>query len=259
MSRESHSFKLEAVVLRHSDWGEADRIISLFTRQQGKIRAVARGVRKIRSRKAGHLEPFTRVTLQLAKSKDLPIITQAETISAHSEIRSDLLLIGYASYVVEVLDKFTYEEGENIPLYNLLVDTLKRLSAPEEHQDLQLVVRYYELRLLDHMGFRPELFRCVFCGEAIQPEDQYFSAERGGAVCPRCGTGVPGMRPVSLNALRYLRHLQRSSYAEARRAQPSADHYREMETLIQHYLTYILERGLNSPRFIRQVRPDYKP
>ena len=78
--REAHSFRVEAVVLRHSDWGEADRILTLYTRERGKVRAIAKGARKIRSRKAGHLEPFTRVTLQLAKGHDLLIVTQADTL-----------------------------------------------------------------------------------------------------------------------------------------------------------------------------------
>ncbi|MEW5831025.1 MAG: DNA repair protein RecO, partial [Chloroflexota bacterium] len=94
------SFRAEAIVLRHSDWGEADRMLVLFTRQQGKVRALAKGARKIRSRKAGHLEPFTRVTLQLAAGRDLLIVTQAETLEAYQPVREDLVLTGYAAYLV---------------------------------------------------------------------------------------------------------------------------------------------------------------
>ena len=87
MVREPHSYKVEAVVLRHNDWGEADRLLVLFTREMGKLRVIAKGARKIRSRKAGHLEPFTRVTLMLARSHDLPIVTQAETVNAYQPLR----------------------------------------------------------------------------------------------------------------------------------------------------------------------------
>jgi len=251
MPSRERTFRVEAVVLRHSDWGEADRLLSLYSREQGKLRAVAKGVRKVRSRKAGHLEPFTRVSLLLARGRDLPLVTQAEARDAYLPLREDLLLVGYASYVVELIDRFTYEGEENRSLYRLLVDTLGRLAA--EHE-AELVVRYYEIRLLDLLGFRPHLFHCANCEREIQPEDQYFSAELGGVLCPDCGRGRGGVRPVSQSALKYLRHFQRSNYANASRARLSPGVARELEILSQHYLTYLLERNLNSPSFLRRVR-----
>lgn len=254
--RASRSFRVEAIVLRHSDWGEADRMLSLFTLEMGKIRAIAKGVRKARSRKAGHLEPFTRVSLLLARGRDILIITQAETIKAFPVLQKaadDLLRISYASYVVELLDRFTYEEGENPALYYLLADTLARLTSPANPD---LVVRYYELRLLDLVGFRPELFHCIYCQAEIKPQNQYFSAELGGVLCPRCGESTAGVKPISLEALRYLRHFQRSNYLEATRAHLNPVVNRELEALQQYYLTYLLERGLNTPAFLRRVRKE---
>jgi DNA repair protein RecO (recombination protein O) len=251
MPNRERSVRVEAVVLRHSDWGEADRLLWLFTRELGKVRAIAKGARKLRSRKAGHLEPFTRVALQLARGRDWWIVTQAETVDAFAPIHEELLQVGYASYVVELLDRFTYEEGENRLLYKLLADTLERLS---QGQEANLVLRFYEIRLLDLLGYRPQLFHCAKCGEEIRPVDQYFSAELGGVLCPNCGPGYPGARPVSMQALKYFRHFQRSSFTEASRAQISSEVNREMEMLVQHYLTYLLERGLNTPAFIRRVK-----
>ncbi|MBP1702201.1 MAG: recO [Chloroflexi bacterium] len=245
------SFRVEAVVLRHSDWGEADRLLVLYTLEMGKLRALAKGARKPRSRKAGHLEPYTRVSLQLARGRDIPIVSQAETLDPYLRLREELLLSTYASYVVELLDRFTYEEGENRSIYRLLADTLSRLctqSSPE------LAVRYYEIRLLDLLGFRPQLFQCSSCGAEIQPQDQFFSAALGGVLCPQCGRDTAGALPVSMPALKYLRHFQRSSFSEAARVTLSAGINREMEALMQHYLTYLLERGLNTPAFLRRVR-----
>lgn len=243
--------RFEAVVLRHQDWGEADRLLWLFTREQGKLRAVAKGVRKMRSRKAGHLEPFTQVSLLLAEGRDLLIITQAEAQETYLSLREDLVRMGYAAYVVELLDRFTYEEGENSALYRLLVETLDRLSQEPE---LGLAVRYYEIRLLDLVGFRPQLFQCTGCGEEIKPQDQYFSAQAGGVLCPSCGRQAPAARPVSQKALQLLRHCQRSSYAEAKRLRVSQEVDHEVEQLMQYYFTYLLERGLNTPEFLRRVK-----
>ena len=251
MPSRERSIRVEAVVLKHKDWGETDRLIGLCTRELGKVTAIAKGVRKARSRKAGHLEPFTRVNLLLARGREWYIVTQAETINAFSSLREDLVLMGHASYVIELLDRFTYEEGENRPLYRLLVNTLTRLSSGQNHA---LVVRYYEIRLLDLLGYRPQLYACAMCGEEIKPQDQFFSAELGGVLCPSCGTGTIGARPVSMAALKYFRHFQRSSYEYALHAQVSPQTNREMEILMQHYLTYILERNLNTPAFIRRVR-----
>lgn len=248
---EFRSFRAESIVLKHQDWGEADRILTLFTREHGKLRVIAKGVRKIRSRRAGHLEPFTHVALQLAKSKDLPIVTQAETISSFSALREDLGAIGHASYAVELLDKFTYPEGEHVALFNLIKNTFDRLTAGMA--PAALVLRFYEVRLLDLAGYRPELFACVVCGEKIKAEDQYFSAGQGGVVCPRSALGMAGLTPISVDALRFLRHFQRSSFTEATRARPSIEADREMEVVMQHYITYVLERGLNTPKFIRKV------
>jgi DNA repair protein RecO (recombination protein O) len=215
------SFRVEAVVLRHSDYGEADRLLTLYTRQLGKTRAIAKGARKIASRKAGHIEPFTQVKLQLAQGRDMLIVTQADTIDAYQPLREDLVLTGHASYVLELLDRFTYQdETENSALFRLLTDTLSRLAA---QADPWLVIRYYEMRLRDHLG-------------------------------PRCGQGLRNITPISVETLKYLRHFQRSSYADASRARPGLDVQQEAETLMQGYFTYLLERELNTPGFLKSIR-----
>lgn len=247
-----HSFRASAVVLRHSDWGEADRLLTLYTRERGKVRALAKGARKVTSRKAGHLEPFTHVTLQLAKGRDLLIVTQAETVNAFLALRDDLVKTSYAAYVVELMDRFTYEEEAGNPsIFKLLVETLERV---EKEAEAWLSIRYYEMRLLDYMGFRPQLFECANCGREILPEDQFFSFTAGGVICPRCGRGLPNLMQISIEALKYLRHFQRSSYRDASRARPSLEVQKEAESLMQGYLTYILERELNTPGFIKRVR-----
>lgn len=243
--------RLEAVVLRHSDWGEADRLLWLYTLELGKIRVVAKGVRKIHSRKAGHLEPFTRVSLLLARGRDILLVTQADTLDAFLSLREDLAGVTYASYVAELLDRFTYEEDENKALYCLLVDTLARLS---NEADRDLVARFFELRLLDLVGFRPELFRCLGCEEEIRAQDQYFSAQQGGVLCPRCGERPQSAQPISMEALKYMRHFQRSTFPEAKRARLNPEIHIELEYIIQNYLTYLLEQRLNTPAFLRRLR-----
>ncbi len=238
-------------MLQHSDWGETDRILTLYTREKGKVRAIAKGVRKPRSRKAGHLEPFTRASLQLHTGRDLFILTQAEALETFNTIRDDLILMGYAAYLVELLNRFTYDDGENPSLYRLLTASLARLNRGD---DPDLVIRYYEIRLLDYAGYRPQLFECTQCEAEIQPEDQFFSALQGGVICPKCGKTAPDSRPIAMDTLKYLRHFQRSSYQDAQRARLTATLNANIEHIIHFYLTHILERGLNTPGFIQKMK-----
>ncbi|MGV8049709.1 MAG: DNA repair protein RecO [Anaerolineaceae bacterium] len=248
--KETHTFHVQAVVLRHLEYGEADRILTLFTLEQGKLQAIAKGVRKIHSRKAGHLEPFSQVNLFMAKGRNLAVITQAEAMRTFPGIRADLRLTAYAAYVAELVDRFTYEEGESRQLYNLLVDTLMRL---EEGSHPTTVVHYYEVQLLDVLGFRPELTKCAACHKEIQAVDQYFSPKLGGVLCPQCGGRDQAAWHVSMPALKYLRFFQRSPYSKVKdHAIPPAVDV-ELKLLMEHYLTYLLEHGLKTPKFIQAV------
>jgi DNA repair protein RecO (recombination protein O) len=249
--KEIRSYRTQAIVLGHIEYGEADRILTLFTYQRGKITAIAKGVRKIRSHKAGHLEPFTNVNLFLAKGRNLDIITQAETVNPHMGLREDLERVAFASYVVEVLDRFTFEEGQNVAMFRLLEETLTRLDT---QSNLETVVHFYEMRLLELLGFRPQLFECIDCGEAILPQDQFFTPLDGGAVCPKCARARSEVLPVEKDVLRYFRHLQRSRWAQVEELIIPPSLERKLAHLIEGYLTYLLERKLNSPEFLREIR-----
>jgi DNA repair protein RecO (recombination protein O) len=256
--RRERVYRTEAVILRRRDLGETDRLLTLYTPEQGKLWAVAKGVRRPSSRKAGHVELFMHSALLVAKGRNLDIVTQAEAVHPFRALRQDLDRITYAHYTVELLDRFSSEGEENRPVFALLVATLGRLC---EARDLALVVRHYELRLLTLEGYQPQLFHCLHCADAIQPITNYFDPEQGGMLCARCGEGLiarPGMpkrvRPVSVNALKVLRFLQTRDYDTVRRLRLTPETAREIESLMLHYITYVLERGLRSVDFIRRLR-----
>jgi DNA repair protein RecO (recombination protein O) len=244
------TFHLNALILKHTDYSEADRLVVVFSSERGKVRAIAKGVRKIHSRKAGHLEPFTYSRLFLSQGRDMPIITQAQTIEPFSRLRGELARIGYASYVIELLDRFLSEDGANQPLFRLALETLRRLESVE---DSFAAIQYFELHMLELQGYKPELFICVRCRETIQPEDQFFSAELGGALCPKCGPFISMAQSISMAALKYLRHFQRSEYADANRVKIDQAIREEMSRLTRYYITFLLERRLNSPDFIKAI------
>ncbi len=250
MSPRDRLYRTEAVVLRRQDLGEADRLLTLYTPGRGKVRVVAKGVRLPRSRKAGHLELFTRVDVLLARGRELDVVTQAEALGTCEGLRDDLVRFAHAAYVVELVDCFGVEE-ENRPLYRLLTETLERLSQADPPG---IVVHYFELRLLELAGYRPQLFQCVSCAAEVRPQAQYFSGRDGGVLCPACGAGRKEAQPISLPALKLLRHLQRSSYAAAASVRVGVDTEAEVRRLMETYLSYLLERRLHTPAFLKRLR-----
>lgn len=251
MSGRERVFRTEAVVLRRLDLGEADRLIVAYSPEHGKMRLVAKGVRRPKSRKAGHLEPFTRVRLLIARGRELNLITQAEAVETFGALRRDLQRLGEASYVVELIDRFTLDEAGSRGTYALLLDTLSRLALG---RPAPAVLRFFELRLLEELGYRPEFFRCVQCSSEIRPEAQAFAPALGGAICPSCRRRHPAARPLSLEALKVLRHYSRSGFETAAAPEVRAGVRAEVEGHLEAYLTHLLERTLNSPRFLRQIQ-----
>jgi len=302
--RRQRLYRTPAIVLKRQDFGEADRILTLFTPAQGKLRVIAKGVRKITSRKSGHVELFTYSNLLIAKGRNLDIVTQAETIKPFRALREDLSRITYACYVAELVDQFTEDRDENRPLFDLLLAALQALC---ETDDLQRTARHFELRLLDAVGYRPQLFRCVQCGREIEPVDNFFGLEVGGVLCPKCIVSIPDrlrpepveglrpevppepvegpvgglrpevppepvegpvegpairerragyaeraaiVRPLSLNALKILRFMQREPPAVVKRLKIRRETHAEMERLMHHYLMYLLEHDLKSVEFL---------
>ena len=237
--------------MRRSDFGEADRLLTLYTREQGKMKAIGKGARKPQSRKTGHVELFMRSNFLIAKGRDLDIVTQAEIVESYAPLRVDLVLSTYGSYAVELLDRFTVEEDRHTGIYDLLSNTLARLSSAA---DLRLVARYYELHLLSFTGFRPRLFQCVSCEEPITEQDQFFSLELGGLLCPDCRQADAAALPISAAAVKILRYLQTRSWEAVQRLQLRAALWQELEQLMLAYIIHILERDLKSVDFLYRLR-----
>ncbi len=250
MARE-RTYRCEAIVLRRSDFGEADRLLTLYTREFGKIRAIAKGARKPQSRKTGHVELFMQTRFFLARGRDLDIITQAEAVQTFDALRTDLVRTTYAAYVVELLDRFTPEEDRHSGLYDLLRDALGWLAS---EVDLRLPARYYELRLLSLVGYQPQLFRCVVSGAPVQEEAQFLSPELGGLIAPGHEDEDRSARPISAVAVKVLRYLQTRSWDTVRFLRLQGALHRELEATMHAYLTYLLERQLKSVAFLARLR-----
>jgi len=141
---------------------------------------------------------------------------------------------------------------ESYPVYKLLLDTLHRLC---ETKDGELTLRYFELNLLAHLGYRPELHRCLECKSALEPTANFFSPG-GGVLCPPCREKEPLARPISLNALKVMRFLAGSGYTRASRLRLTSELSIELESLMRQYIRYLLEREVKSVEFLDRLRRD---
>lgn len=236
-------YRAEAVVLRRRDLGEADRILTLYTRQHGKLRVVAKGSRKTMSRLAGHIEPFSRTLIMLARGRNLDIVTQAELLNPFRNLRQDETRIAYAGYLADLLDALSAEEQENHAAYDLFLGSLERLDTGAKPF---VTARHFELHILGILGFRPELRRCVSCEQPLEPVVNAFSADAGGFLCPACQAADPRALPLSVNALKVLRLLEQDDLVTADRLRLSDGLRAELEDVMQIYIRHLLERELPS-------------
>ena len=251
-------YATEAIVLKHANFGEADRILTLYTPNMGKLRALVRGARRSRSKLGGHVEPLTHSSLVLARGRSLDTVTQSQSIESFLSIRNDLWLTARALYLIELTDLFTPEHAENYPVYKLLLDALHELGKVRRREEARMqhfmLLRYFELQLLGHVGYQPQLRDCINCRSPIQPVENVFSHSGGGILCPKCAHTEPVVQPISVNALKVMRLLQRGNYATASRLRLVSELSRELERIIQGYVRYLLEREIKATGFLDRLR-----
>jgi DNA repair protein RecO (recombination protein O) len=244
-------YRTEAIVLGRMDFGEADRILTIFTPRHGKLRIIAKGVRRPMSKIGPHLEYFTRSHLMMAKGRDLDVVTGAETLDPFLPIRSNLDALGHASHMAELLNRLTEDRQENARAYDLLARSLRLLA---DGVDPYAVTRHYEMALLAILGFRPELYRCVQCSSEIQAIPNAFSVRLGGMLCAACRGSDVAARQLSVNAQKYLRTLDRAGLSGAVALRLDDSLAAEIEGAFAAYIRHVAERDLSSLRVWRALQ-----
>jgi len=253
MSPRPRVYKTEGIVLRSMNLGEADRVLTILTPRLGKLRVIAKGVRRTRSRIGGALEPFSDVQLVLALGRTFDVVTSSSLEDPHLGLRNDLHSTAAAWYVIELADRFCEGSADSHEAFRLLAQALSALDAPPAEVTREVVARWFELSLLNAMGFRPALARCLECGAQIEPDGNAYSPVGGGVLCPACSHAAHGARTISADALKVLRHLQRSSLVGVLRLRLTPTVHREIERLMHATVSAVLERELRSRDFFSEV------
>lgn len=243
-------YRIQAIVLARRDWGEADRLLTLFTADKGKLRVLAPGARKPTSRKSGHVELFSLGNFMLAQARTFDKVTQAETVSYRAELREDLERVSAAYILVELVDRFLEERDENALVFDLLNTALDALSSGAP---VALVLRFFEMKLLGYVGYQPQLYHCQGCGEELQPVAQYYYPAEASVVCPDCALSIPLLLPISVDALKIMRFLQTSSWVTAQRLTLTTALEAELERLLHRTVATLLERDVNAIKFMNEL------
>jgi len=248
--RRARLYRVRGIVLRRRDLGEADRIITIFTAEQGKLRIVAKGSRRPSSKLAGHLEPFCATRLLVARTRGLDIISQAETVEHFSELRLNEAAIATAGYLAELIDALLPEDQAQEAVYELTFAALRLLN---EGRDPRLVTHIFEMGLLRQLGYRPELAHCVSCNAEIAPELNGFSLD-GGVICPRCLRVQPDASEMSVKALKLLRSIDRGDIERLFTLRVSPVIWAEVGELLSRYIARVTGRESSARRVLESLR-----
>ena len=212
-------FKTEGIILKRRNFGEADRILTIFTLHRGKVSVLAKGVRRITSRRAGNVELLNRVQMFLFPGKNFLILTEAESLDTYPKLKEDLTLSTYAYHIIELVDKLTAENQENRILYNHLLEVLKRLSANPR----QILIRAFEAKILSNLGFIS------------------FKQANSHIVSGKVDTR------------KLLKRLEESLWDEIEKIKINEKEALELERVLRYHLEKVLESSLKSRTFLRKV------
>jgi DNA repair protein RecO (recombination protein O) len=245
-------YTTDAIVLSRFDLGEADRVLTLITPAGGKLKAIAKGIRRPTSRLGGSLEPFAELTVALARGRTFDVVTQVSVGHAWLKLRDDLESAATAWYLAELADRSLEERHAAEPLYALLRRAYELLDAGMAPSR---VARWFEMHLLDELGVRPEVDRCVECDRVLESDERFrWVPPLGGVICERC-PGPPHHRAgLSLEALKLLKAYQRldiEALAGLRLA-PAVE--ADVEAALREFVRQALERDARSLAFLDEVR-----
>lgn len=262
---DSHLYSVTGVVLRSREFGEGHRLFTFYTREEGKLLAVARGVQKPRAKLAAALQQFSLGEITLAKGRRFDVVTQMRVLNPFYALRGRLEALVYASYFAELYDESLEERQQHPSLYTLLVEALTYLAAGSTPE---MLGRYVEINLIAVLGYLPQLTHCAQCqaplatandqGHLCWPTWLGFSPQLGGALCPGCLPLVPGAKRIAAGTVQIAQLLLTKGFAAVESVKLSDRLRREIETTFRDYLEYRLERRMQSARFLHEWGDDRK-
>jgi DNA repair protein RecO (recombination protein O) len=248
--RRARLYNTHGIVLRRRDVGEADRIVTVYTIEHGKRSFSARGSRKTTSKIAGQIEPFSYTRFFVAQTRGLHIISQAQALNVFPKMREEERRIAIAGLFAELVDSLTPDDQENREVADLLIASLTLLDGG---RDPLLVLIAFELGLMRHLGYRPELTRCGVCGRELTPLEHGFSLETG-VVCRDCRRDAPSVQALSMDALKLMRAIDRGDLNALLHLRIDPRVTREADDLLAAYVERIVGKPSRAREVFRELR-----
>lgn len=234
----------KAIVLKSMRWGEADRILTFFSLRLGKVRGVARGARRMKSRFGGMLEPFSSINLTFFNKRNdsLGSISHIDSLESFSPLRESLEQIWAASRMVALVDGVTADRDSNPTIYHTLLEGLRSLVGTD---DPALVTLIFQIHILSQSGFQPQVDRCASCGRDLGEQSSLFSPSAGGRLCGSCDRGSwDYCLPMSQGSMAFLRQARRIPFARATRLKAAGQVRREVENIVETYARSVVGKRL---------------
>ena len=247
-------YNVNAIVLHRSNLGETDRILTLFTREHGKVRAVAKGSRKSGSRLTGASELFVHSKFMLASGKSLEIVSQVDIQETFPQLRRDMLSIARAAYLCELTDKFIEDHQVDPETFDLLLCALYWLQRPDVSSEA--AQHAFEMQLLMLHGYAPQIEACVRCSKLV-PDGISYSPSLGGILCEKDKFTTQDSFPIGSETVKLLRYLGNSQPDDLARISDGTHCFLETARSLRWTVRYRIDRDLKSAEFLELIlRPD---
>lgn len=275
------SLKTTGIIIKRSNFGEADRILTILTNRLGKIKAMAKGVRKIKSKMAGSLEPYMLVDLQLHEGKTFFIVTGAGIIEEYRNIHSQIKKIAQAYFVGELIDKFLEEHQKADVIFEISKEVLRKIDsykdshceplisfkarqsikkiassrAPRNDRTKEdnFIISAYQLKIVEAAGFKPELYECLHCKEKLSSGNNFWDHIEGGVICSTCQQKFHHGDEISDEAIKALRFIEQNDFSHITKLKLEQKTENELDKILLEYIKNILERDIKSRKFLSQV------
>ena len=245
------TYLTEGVILRRVDYGEADRILTVLTREHGKIGVIARGVRKSGSRLAAHTDLFARSRMQLARGRgELDVLTQAETVGSTAPL-ADARRAACAAVCAELADRVLESNHPDEETFDLVVTALG--DCTDTSRDPRAALVWLTRRMIDRLGYAPQLHRCASCSAPLPQTNAWFSAVAGGLLCDRCAPVDPGAVECTVRVIKVLRVAAAGDVDLYRRLRLDEASLVTLEAVAERELAQHLERQLRSLPVLRAI------
>jgi len=243
----------EGIILKRIDLGEADKLVTIFTKSRGKVKAIARGVRRVKSRRAPNIELLNHAKIYFSQNRGFHTLQEALVIEAFQPLKADLKKIALAYRLAEVTDRLFNEHEESKIVFEMLRRAFQSLSFGKEALADKVSVLAFELKVLEQAGFRPQLYMCSKCRSPLSPQTQLLAADFGGLLHRHCATESLLSRPVSMEGIKLMRFLLDQAWEQIEKLSLSSPLLAEVEQAVTFYLEYTLESRLNSSKFLAKV------